>query len=103
MRSTTEMWPNMKNKYRNQFKYLSLVLVLSFFLVHNILLVITGIVLALIEINKNNDKQKVDETKEYKSYEIECENIDPNKENKSLTLVEKIEELGFIPLPERFQ
>ena len=88
-------------------KYLSLTLVLSFFLMHNIYLVLFGIIISLYILNKNilkkeinfridfnqeNEKQKPKKTKNISKKDIESE----NKLN-DLSLVESIEEYGIIP------
>ena len=93
-----------KNINIKQIEYLSLILVLSFFIYHNIYIVLIGVSLAVYTINKdlfdniikkninvrNDDKfniysQKQPEPKE--SYQ----------EDSLTSLVESIEKLGFIP------
>ena len=100
-----------KNKVNQLIEYLSPILILSYFYIHNILLVLIGISFSLYlinikfinkffrsinksiifsklakELNKNDN--------ETKSNSI---NLRTKKEDKKLTLVETIEELGFIP------
>ena len=83
-----------------------MLLVISFFLFHNIYLVIIGISLAYYQISKNdldNDKAK----KKEKIIKKEIEIIDSkqlkisdakiDEKESLLTLVEAIEELGYIP------
>ena len=75
--------------------------------VHNIYIVVIGVILSLLELNKdfiynlikskrlkkiNKDKGNIDNFIKTKSKEIEAYN-----ENSGLSLVETIEELGFIP------
>ena len=86
---------------------LSLLLVISFFKFHNIYIVITGASLALYLLNKENNYESL---KTKRNKELNKENfkhksfiktaINANiskKENFDMTLVEKIEEYGFIP------
>ena len=92
-------------------EYLSPVMVLSYFFIHNIFLVLIGITFSfyLININMiNNLKKSI-----YKNLSVKNESKDLNKnqqkinsnainlkstkEDKKLTLVEEIEEFGFIP------
>ena len=92
-------------------EYLSPILVFSYFFIHNIFLVFIGITLSfyLININminnlkksilknlavKNKSKDLNRNDKEVTSNTI---NIKSTKEDKKLTLVEEIEEFGFIP------
>ena len=100
-----------KNKLNNVIEYLSSSLVLSYFFIHNIFLVLIGITFSLYlinidfinkiikSINKNliNDK----ESKELNVNDMEIKtfaiNKESTKEDTKLTLVETIEELGFIP------
>ena len=85
-------------------EYLSLVLVLSFFLVHNIYLEFMGIGLALLSINKSIIKNKINLERILKDKKIKsCPKKDLTKnllkieEKSTLSLVESIEESGFIP------
>tara|TARA_B100000214_G_scaffold193671_1_gene140168 strand:+ start:630 stop:971 length:342 start_codon:yes stop_codon:yes gene_type:complete len=100
-----------KNIIYTIIEYLSLTMVLSYILVHNIYFVFVGIIFSLYMINKKlinsltrsigdnffTNKlyrlvRKNEETKKSSST-----NIDSNKESRDLTLVESIEELGYIP------
>ena len=100
-----------KIKINEVIEYLSPTLVLSYFFVHNIFLVLIGIIFSLYLINinminnlkksinknliiKNESKNLNRNDKEINSNTI---NIKSTKEDKKLTLVEEIEELGFIP------
>ena len=84
--------------------YLFLVLVLSYFILHNIILVLSGIIGSLILINrsfinkylymnKSNEGDKVD------SHILKIKNQKDKAiiDDVNLNLVEKIEELGYIP------
>ena len=103
-----------KTKINKVVEYLSLTLILSYFLIHNIFVVLIGITFSLYLINinminnlkismfKNSNITK--ESKELKKSEKVIKsntiNIESSKEdanNTKLTLVEEIEELGFIP------
>ena len=103
-----------KNKINKVIEYLSRTLILSYFLIHNIFLVLIGITFSvyLININvinnlkislfKNLDIKK--ESKELKKNEkviesntINTESTKEDAKNRKLTLVDEIEELGFIP------
>ena len=92
------------DKYKNieVSDYFTLILVLSFFFLHNIYLVIIGIMLSLFTINKEKINKYIKSNKIKKkknnNEKIETKNTkDLIKENSLLTLVEEIEELGFIP------
>ena len=95
----------MKNKFNFiLIEYLSLVLVLSFFIIHNIYLVIIGIGLALLSINKKliigiiNNKIEIKDKKINSNIQKEkSKNSITIKEKPILSLVETIEESGFIP------
>ena len=92
-------------------EYLSPTLVFSYFFIHNIFLVFIGITLSfyLININMiNNLKKSIfknlavkNESKDLNKNDKEVTsntiNIKSTKEDKKLTLVEEIEEFGFIP------
>ncbi len=96
-----------RNNIKKSLEYVSLSLVLSFFFLHNIYLVCTGIILSLYEINKfsiNNciSFQRKDEINKRNKLIIQEErngNKDrqSNKKESALRLAERIEELGFIP------
>tara|TARA_Y100001968_G_C19254097_1_gene665893 strand:+ start:538 stop:828 length:291 start_codon:yes stop_codon:yes gene_type:complete len=81
----------------NQGKYFSLILVLSFFLLHNIYIVIFGIIIALYEINKNYIYNLIKFNSKNKSSQEDSEYRKLNSEVSRLKLVDAIEELGFIP------
>jgi len=104
----------MKNYSKiNVIEALSLCLVLSYLFIHNIYLVLLGISLSLYLINSDlinkslrsinqtliNIIAQIDLSKFYKAKESTSKQIDLNKNNSELTLVEIIEELGFIPSP----
>ena len=92
-------------------EYLSPTLILSYFFIHNIILVQIGILFSLYLININfintlirsldkNLKIKnvsIDLDKIYKVTKSDSINIEQTKEDSKLTLVETVEELGFIP------
>ena len=100
-----------KIKINQVIEYLSPILVFSFFFVHNIFLVLIGITFSfyLININRiNNLRRSINKNlvikNESKGFyknikEINSKTIDikSTKEDKGLTLVEEIEEFGFIP------
>ena len=92
-------------------EYLSPTLVFSYFFIHNIFLVLIGITFSLYLINinminsikkyitknfdiKNESEESNKNDKEKHSHPI---NIKSSKEETNLTLVEEIEEFGFIP------
>ncbi len=82
------------NNIKGYTKYFSLTLVLSFFILHNILLVLFGIFFALYDLNKNllYKKVKIDSIKKSTKKDIKSDIEDTN-----LSLVYEIEEFGFIP------
>ena len=100
-----------KPKINNLMEYLSLFLIFSYFLIHNIFFVIIGIIISLYLINinfinisvesisRNIYFKKVlkDSNKKDKPLTSESINNKLTEEVSNLTLVEKIEELGFIP------
>ena len=100
-----------KIKINQLIEYLSPTLVFSYFFIHNIFLVLIGITfsLYLININMINNLKKsinknffiINKSKELnkKDKEMNCNTIyiKSSKEDKKLTLVEEIEEFGFIP------
>ena len=104
-----------KIKINQVIEYLSPTLVFSYFFIHNIFLVFIGITLSfyLININMINNQQKSifknfaikNESKDLNKNDKEVNsntiNIKSTKEDKKLTLVEEIEEFGFIPSIER--
>ena len=100
-----------KIKINQVIEYLSTTLVFSYFFIHNIFLVLIGITfsLYLININMINNikklisknlvikKESKDLNKNEKNINFNTINIKSTKEDKKLTLVEEIEEFGFIP------
>ena len=99
------------NKLNNLIEYLSPTLVLSYFFMHNIYLVLIGISFSLYLINLNSinktikymqksiitDKLSEGLDEKDSSKEIESYYKKPKKEDSKITLVQKIEELGYIP------
>ena len=91
---------------------LSLSLVLSFFAIHNIYMVLIGIILSLYSINqihinkiiklykKVKIQKKSEQNKSIKEIESEDLLISKDKDNK---LVAQIEELGYIPSIEKIK
>ena len=100
-----------KIKTNQLIEYLSPTLILSYFFVHNIFLVLIGIIFSLYLININminNLRKSINKNfiikNEFKTLNENDEEIISNiiitnstKEEKKLTLVEEIEEFGFIP------
>ena len=100
-----------KTKINHVIEYSSSTLILSYFLIHNIILVQIGIILSLYLININffnniirsinNNLVLQKSTTELNKYDkvtkYNYSNKESNKEDTKLTLVETIEELGFIP------
>tara|TARA_Y100001968_G_scaffold255867_1_gene242121 strand:- start:2440 stop:2718 length:279 start_codon:yes stop_codon:yes gene_type:complete len=80
-------------------EYLSLLLVLSHFIIHNIFLVIIGIILALYLINEKNRILNKTVTQSKKEISNSTRNKEKviNEEYSDFILVDKIEELGYIP------
>ena len=86
---------------------LSLLLVISFFIFHNIYIVIIGVSLALYLINKENTDKllklksnkelSTDNIKHKRIGETESGNNILNNEDVNMKLVNLIEEYGFIP------
>ena len=95
----------MKNKFNFILvEYLSLALVLSFFIIHNIYLDFIGIGLALLSMKKKliiniiNTKLFIKHKKiKSKIEKDKSENLITIKDKPILSLVETIEESGFIP------
>ena len=100
-----------KIKINQVIEYLSPIMVFSYFFIHNIFLVLIGITfsLYLININMINNlkksiyknlavkKESKDLNKNQKQINSNTINLKSTKEDKNLTLVEEIEEFGFIP------
>ena len=98
-------------KINQLIEYLSPIMVFSYFFIHNIFLVLIGITfsLYLININMINNlkksiyknfavkKESKDLNKNQKKINSNTINLKSTKEDKKLTLVEEIEEFGFIP------
>ena len=98
-------------KINQVIEYLSPIMVFSYFFIHNIFLVLIGITfsLYLININMINNLTKSiyknlavkneskDLNKNQKKINSNTINLKSTKEDKKLTLVEEIEEFGFIP------
>ena len=100
-----------KTKINLVIEFLSLSLILSYFLIHNIFLVLIGITLSLYLINinvfyslkksitknlliKNEAKDSIKINKVIKN---NCIDIKSTNKALKLTLAEEIEELGYIP------
>ena len=100
-----------KTKLNHAIEYLSSTLVLSYFFIHNIFVVLIGIIVSLYLININlinriiksiyknlvNKKESIDLNANDTEIKTNPINKKSTKEDTKLTLVEKIEELGFIP------
>ncbi|MBW3049836.1 hypothetical protein DNJ72_06720 [Prochlorococcus marinus XMU1403] len=100
-----------KIKINKVIEYLAPTLVFSYFFIHNIFLVLIGMTFSfyLININMMNNLKKSiyknlavkNETEDFNKNEKKIIsntiNIKSTKEDKKLTLVEEIEEFGFIP------
>ena len=100
-----------KNKLNHAIEYLSSTLVLSYFFIHNIFLVLIGITFSLYVININfitriiksiyknlvNKKESIELNENDTEIKTNPINQKSTKEDTKLTLVETIEELGFIP------
>ena len=100
-----------KNKINNVIEYLSATMIFSYFFVHNIFFVIIGISFSFYLLNidfinsvirpiNRNFIIKISTivlNKNDKLTKANSINIDSNKDDKKLSLVETIEELGIIP------
>ncbi len=96
-----------KYKYSKLIEHLSLTLVLSFFFIKNIYLVLIGIILALYKLNEKflSKLMILLEIKNLKKENIildtsikkDNETKESNNKIRKLSLVETIEETGFIP------
>ena len=105
-----------QNKNNIFFEYLSLILVISYIFVHNILLVLIGVSISLYLINIDfinsyrrsinkfitNDKKYKDFNKIHKKRKDDSKQFILAGEDSKLTLVDTIEELGFIPSLNKF-
>ena len=95
------------NIIKNNLKYYSLVLVISFFLIHKILLVIIGIIISLYEINKDNinstilnlgeDNEGINKSSSFNKLESDYINNYKSENMSQTRLVEIVDEIGFIP------
>ena len=100
-----------KTRTNHVIEYFSATLILSYFFVNNIYLVLVGITFSLYLININflssfirsvnkslfKKKFNIDLHKNDKEKKSNPINIESKEEEKKLTLVETIEEFGFIP------
>tara|TARA_B100000214_G_scaffold327815_1_gene266567 strand:- start:1213 stop:1551 length:339 start_codon:yes stop_codon:yes gene_type:complete len=99
-----------KNRINQLIEYITPFLILSYFIIHNIYLVLISITLSLYLINIdriNNIRKSISKNlvieKESKNenndkkIKSNTTNIQKPKEDIELTLVEEIEEFGFIP------
>ena len=100
-----------KTKLNHAIEYLSSILVLSYFFIHNIFLVLIGITFSLYLMNINfinrviksiykiivNKKESIELNSKDTEIETKPINKKSTEEDTKLTLVETIEELGFIP------
>ena len=96
-----------KYKINTLIEYLSLILVLSFLFLKNIYIVFIGITIALYRLNLNFldrfiikyliKKKDTEATVIEKNLNENQDDNNSNNENKNLSLVETIEETGFIP------
>ena len=100
-----------KTKIYHLLEYFSSTLILSYFFIHNIFLVLIGISFSLYLININfinriinsiyknlvNKKESIDLNTKDTVIETNPINKKSTKKDSKLTLVETIEELGFIP------
>ena len=100
-----------KTKMNKVIEYLAPILILSYFFTHNIIQVLIGITFSLYlininsinnlkkSINKNlfNKKENKEPNKKDKDINSDIINIEIIEEDTKLTLVEEIEEFGFIP------
>tara|TARA_Y100001968_G_C19311922_1_gene694660 strand:+ start:598 stop:939 length:342 start_codon:yes stop_codon:yes gene_type:complete len=100
-----------KNKIPNFSEILCFTLILSYFFINNIYIVFIGILFSIYLINIDNNESfnkfrninlfiKKEQNYSKKADEAICSipsNIHSNKKNSKLSLVEIIEEVGFIP------
>tara|TARA_Y100001968_G_C19415512_1_gene748769 strand:- start:1244 stop:1573 length:330 start_codon:yes stop_codon:yes gene_type:complete len=95
------------NKNIKLIDYISIILVLSYFVLHKIIIVFIGISLAIYIINKKQiidiiknyiNKMSLNEILNNKEWEnISLKRLEIEKRNSSLKLAERVEVLGFIP------
>ena len=98
---------NTNNRISDLIEYLSLILVLSFFILHNVILVIIGIIFSIYVMNKNiinnftkyiiNKKNNTKDIKLNPLIREEFKELDHKNKENVVSLVDTIEELGFIP------
>ena len=100
-----------KNRINHLLEYLSPIMILSYFFLHKIFLVLIGITLSLYLINIkffNSIMRSINKSLVIKKSSKECNKIVMSKKldsinikssnlDSKITLVEKIEELGYIP------
>ena len=100
-----------KIKINKVIEYLSPILIVSYFFVHKIFLVLIGIIFSLYLININFinrvirsinkklviKKESIELNKNESEIKANFINIKSTEDDAKLTLVEAIEELGFIP------
>ena len=91
------------NKITSPIEYLSLIMVVSFFIFHNIYLVIAGVCLSIYIINKNYIKKIIEYSKNILADKVnnstkkDFTSQKPIKKESILSLVESIEKYGYIP------
>ena len=99
-----------RNNSIDLIEYVSLALVLSFSLLHNIQIVFLGIITALFTMNKKYLYRiiKFMQTKRFKNkvkvetlISKESKSTDSYREDSIISLAETIEEIGFIPSSEK--
>ena len=88
-------------------EYLSLILVLTFLALHNIILVVLGMLLAIYLLNKKHLDQFINKLnklifaykkrKKESPLEVGLVNLNSNDKDVNMSLVEEIEETGIIP------
>ena len=96
-----------RHKIENTIKYFSFALVISFFIIHKIILVFIGILLSLSIMNDNyrylfikskeNSQGNKKQIKIDRSIRTKDNVYKLNNKITKLSLVEQVEELGFIP------
>ncbi len=99
------------NQIDHAIEYLSPIFIISYFFIHNILLVLLGITMSFYLLNINfimriiryiNRNTMIKDLSRYlnqnkKKEESDLINIKYSEKDSSITLVDTIEELGFIP------
>ena len=91
-----------RNTIQNLLESLSLVLVLSYFLINDIKLVFIGIIFSIYQINKNSIHSTIELLKNKQIDDDGVKMTDPieintNDQASRYSLVDTVEELGFIP------